>query len=107
MSDLAYQNCAHHAGRMAVARCLACGRFFCRECITEHRGQLLCTACLAKTAAAGPGRRLRRIGLFRLLQWGLGVWLLWTFFYYFALLLLRIPASFHEGTLWRQGWWGP
>ena len=105
MSEIVYQICTNHSQRMAAARCPECGRFFCKECITEHRGRVLCTACLEKTISPVSGRRSRLFGLLRMLQWSLGVWLLWVFFYYFARLLLRIPASFHEGTLWQQGWW--
>lgn len=106
MSDIVHQICANHSERMAAARCLECGRFFCRECLTEHRGRVLCTACLVKMPVPVSGRRRHLTGLLRLLQWGLGVWLLWVFFYYVSRLLLKIPASFHEGTLWRQAWWG-
>lgn len=53
---LARQRCWSHAGREAVSRCPECRRFYCRECVTEHDGRLLCVQCLgAKTAAkAGP-----------------------------------------------------
>ena len=104
MFDIAQQICVNHRERMAAARCPECGRFFCKECITEHREKVLCTACLAKAAVPITRRRRRLVGLLRLLQWSLGVWLLWIFFFYVAWILLKIPASFHEGTLW-QNWW--
>src|SRR4051794_20651456 len=40
--------CLNHAGRGAAARCLACGKSFCRECVTEHEGRLTCAVCLRK-----------------------------------------------------------
>jgi hypothetical protein len=58
----AIQNrCWNHEDREAVCRCPACGRPFCRECVTEHRARLLCAACLEKAArrsSTGRGRRL-------------------------------------------------
>ncbi len=44
--------CWNHEAREAACRCLECGRSYCRECVTEHQGRLLCAACLAE-----PGRR--------------------------------------------------
>jgi hypothetical protein len=32
----------------------------------------------------------------------------WVFFFYFGQILLSMPTSFHEGTVWQTGWWaGP
>ena len=36
MSNLIHQRCSNHPGREAAVRCPECGRFFCRECVTEH-----------------------------------------------------------------------
>jgi hypothetical protein len=49
---LAAQRCWTHAEREAVARCVSCRRFFCRECATEHDGRLLCVSCLAAERAS-------------------------------------------------------
>ena len=51
---LLHQRCWNHEGREAVCRCPECGRSFCRECVTEHSGRLLCAACLSRIA--GPAR---------------------------------------------------
>jgi late competence protein required for DNA uptake (superfamily II DNA/RNA helicase) len=48
---LSQQRCWTHAQREAVSRCPACARFYCRECVTEHGGRLLCRACLAVNSA--------------------------------------------------------
>lgn len=101
MPDIVYQVCSNHPQRMASARCLECSRFFCKECITEHSGRVLCTACLTKTVSVVSGKRSRLAVLLQGLQWVVGVWLLWVFFYCFGRLLLRIPSAFHEGALWR------
>jgi hypothetical protein len=49
------QHCWNHEGREAACRCPSCGRAYCRECVSEHEGRLLCAACLSGLAARrGP-----------------------------------------------------
>jgi hypothetical protein len=53
------QRCWNHEAREAACRCPACGRSYCRECVSEHEGRLLCAACLSAVAAGrepGSGR---------------------------------------------------
>jgi hypothetical protein len=51
------RRCVRHSEREAAAICRACGRPFCRECVTEHAGRLLCAGCLVlETAAQRRGR---------------------------------------------------
>jgi hypothetical protein len=57
------QRCWNHEAREAACRCPACGRSYCRECVSEHEGRLLCAACLSRIAAnreskSGPAVRL-------------------------------------------------
>jgi len=57
------QRCWNHEAREAACRCPACGRSYCRECVSEHEGRLLCAACLSKVSAnsepeTGAFRRL-------------------------------------------------
>ena len=103
MSELARQRCFHHPGREAAARCPSCGRYFCRECVTEHDDRVLCAQCLAKAGRKGLLRGRRLGGLARTLWLGIGVWLTWIFFYYLGRILLEIPSEFHEGGLWKGG----
>jgi len=105
MNDVAAQKCFNHRHREAVARCPQCGRFFCRECVTEHGDRVICAGCLRKIAA--PRRKIvpRLTGFVTLLQFAAGVMVLWLFFYYIGQALLRLPSSFHEGTLWRDLPW--
>lgn len=42
------RRCVLHAQREAAARCPGCKRFYCRECITEHDGKVLCSGCLTE-----------------------------------------------------------
>lgn len=99
MSSLARQRCLHHPQREAAARCPSCRRFYCRECVVDHSGRLLCTSCLAAETA---GRRVHRA------WWRIGARLVaavamllvaWLFFYLATLGVLGLPAKFHEGRL--------
>jgi hypothetical protein len=103
---LEYRRCAHHADREAVARCPQCERFFCRECIAEHEGRVLCANCLASSGR----RRARRRSLLRRLtpvvQVALGLLLLWGSFFYLGQALMALPDHFHEGTIWQSDGWG-
>jgi hypothetical protein len=62
MSPAIQQRCWNHPDREASCRCPHCLRSFCRECVTEHRSQLLCAACLEAAARDLPSARraLRR-----------------------------------------------
>ena len=90
------QRCFHHAAREAVARCPSCTRFFCRECIVEHGGRVLCAACLAGQAASRPAAG-RWTGLAWSLVAAAGFLFSWMAFYYLGALLIRVPAEFLGG----------
>ena len=106
MKDLAYQRCANHEFREAVARCPECGRFFCRECITEHEDRVVCASCLRKLVRASSPARRRFDLVVGVGECLLGVLIVWLFFYIVGRILISVPASFHEGTLWATSWWG-
>ena len=105
MNDLLHQRCFNHVLREAVARCPECLRYFCRECVTEHDDRVLCAACLGHKFDPAAFRRKRFSGFARMIHFLLGTMLIWIFFYYMGQLLLALPLSFHEGTLWQMGWW--
>ncbi len=106
LQALREQRCRNHGDREASARCPSCGGFFCRECVTEHDGRILCATCLDRTTRpdAPPARSLRPgpwlagIG---------GVAALWLAIHLAGRLLLTIPAEVHEGTIWEDAssWW--
>lgn len=96
------RRCVRHPAREAAARCPGCHRFFCRECVVEHAGKLLCAACLARLTAAAARRRARLAGLRRALWSAAGALLLWAMFYVSGALLLKIPSEYHDGTAWRR-----
>jgi len=105
-SGVRSRRCARHPEREAVARCPACGGAFCRECVVEHGGRLLCASCLAReaalaAAAARPGRaRLAALGRGAALAGG--VLALWLLFNGLGTTLLKVPPNFHEGSVWKD-----
>ena len=93
MSALIHQRCWHHADREAVVRCPTCKRFYCRECVIEHKGRMICTACIAghsEPHKAGSGAALWAV------YGGCGLLLAWMVFYYLGMALDRIPSEFFE-----------
>ncbi|HEY1662129.1 MAG TPA: rhomboid family protein [Verrucomicrobiae bacterium] len=101
MQSLTHQRCFNHGTREAVARCPECRQFFCRECVVEHDDRLVCVVCL-KTLTTRP---LLRQSMFawirRTAQLALGILIAWFFFFLIGEGLLKLPDSFHEGTLWQ------
>lgn len=102
MDILAKQRCNHHAHREAAARCPVCSRYFCRECVTEHDGRVLCAPCLHTLLhlSDGPRQGWRR-GV-RCVSAVASFVMLWLLFYGLAQALLSLPYTFHEGTLWQE-----
>jgi hypothetical protein len=96
---LLHQRCWNHELREAVCRCPACGRDFCRECVTEHESRLLCAACLPAVARAGPTRRRRSRALLAPVAALGGLALSWLIFYIGGEILVEIAA--HAEHTWR------
>ena len=103
--SLSQQRCVLHPDREAVARCPECKRFFCRECVTEHDGRLLCATCinhLSEPREEKPARTLavvavaQRVGKAVALAGSLLV--LVTFYMLVAVLLSAIPHRFHDSS---------
>jgi len=95
-SPLIDQRCWRHPSREAVARCPECSRFYCRECVVEHLGRMICSDCVArKSAVTASGR-------FRTARWSIfaaaGFVLAWLVFYEIGIVLARIPSDFFEGN---------
>jgi hypothetical protein len=88
------QRCWIHEEREAVARCVPCRRFFCRECITEHEGQMICAECVARTLAPRRASERSRAIVWAVLALG-GVFVAWLVFYYLGQGLAQIPSEFH------------
>ena len=105
IKDLSHQRCHNHMLREAAARCPGCGRFFCRECITEHENKVLCAVCLHKLTEPAVIRSNRFQVPLQTGQFLVGIFILYLIFYYLARILLALPSDFHEGILWQSGWW--
>lgn len=102
MTLIAARKCVRHSAREAVARCSSCSEHFCRECVVEHTGILLCSACLARKVSKVEETRStkrRHIGEFALTA--ACVLFLWVVFYGLGQVLKNIPPSVHEGTVWK------
>ena len=96
------QQCVLHPERGAVARCPVCKRFYCRECITEHDGQVLCRRCLLRQVEDADKEQsfMDRHGAVlritsRPLLAAAGVLLLWLIFVTIGSMLMRFPDSFY------------
>lgn len=89
---LVHQRCWNHEMREAVCRCPACGRHFCRECVTEHESRLLCAACLQSIARALPAGQRRGRALLTPMAAAAGLLLSWLIFYVGGEILLEIAA---------------
>lgn len=104
MDQILHQRCFNHSLREAAARCPECGRFFCRECVTEHDDRVICASCLRKLARPPFARRSGFLAVFRAAQVLAGLCLVWLVFYFLGQTLVSMPDSFHEGTLWKGSW---
>lgn len=105
MSQVRQARCSHHPGREAVARCLECKRYYCRECITEHDHRVICSSCLQKLVASQSKPKRKSGPVIRLVQVAVGLVLLWAFFYLIGSVMLQSADAFHEGEFMETGWW--
>jgi hypothetical protein len=96
MNDLARQRCFNHAGREAAARCPACRRCFCRECVTEHEDRLVCASCLRAGNPQDQRKRRRLAPLFRVALGAASFLALWFLFFLLGRAMLTLPSMFHE-----------
>lgn len=94
--------CLNHPAREAVARCPDCGRFFCRECISEHDDRVLCARCLARGAGKVQDRHAPFAAVLRYGAAIVGITIAWWFFDMIGRGLILLPASVHEGTVWEK-----
>ena len=95
MNGLIHQRCWHHPSRQAVVRCPACHRYYCRECVTEHRGRMMCASCVAEASHAGAVAKRSGRAVWIALAMG-GLFIAWLSFYDLGVALARIPSDFFE-----------
>jgi len=60
MVKVASEKCFNHPEREAAARCPECGRFYCRERVTEYDFRILCAKCLSRKGL-GQSTRSRSV----------------------------------------------
>ena len=79
-----------------MSLCVECRRAFCRECVVDHDGRLICAACLARLRA--PAARGSRALQQTLSSAGLAVTLLlcWIVFYMAGRLLMTAEPAHHS-----------
>ena len=102
-TPLAANRCFNHASRESIALCASCGRHFCMECVTEHKGRMTCSFCIQQMSERKERRKSRLLLPAKGAKIGAGLFLLWFIFYYLGRLLILLPSSFHEGTYWSGG----
>lgn len=95
-SQLEELRCILHANREAVAKCPSCSRFYCRECVVEHGGKMLCKSCLDQASAETEAKRSSLGGwLLSGLSICISVFITTYAFFLLGRLLLSIPEDFH------------
>lgn len=99
-TTLRQRRCDNHPQREASARCPECGRFFCRECITEHDDRVLCASCLAKLSVKKNKNARSWAWVSRLGLAFLAVVVVFFTLLFIGNLLVSIPSHFHT----RGGW---
>jgi hypothetical protein len=101
-SVLQHAHCLNHPRREAAARCTACGQPFCRECVTELDGRMVCGACHRTKTAAKEKPERDWFLITTALQALLGLALLWGGAWFLGRLLVSTPTEFHEGVMWQR-----
>ncbi len=96
--------CFNHGDREAVAQCLGCSRFYCRECVTAHGARVLCANCLGSAAVSAVPRRRVITAVWRGVQLVAGILVVWVLMYAVGRGLLWIPSEFHEHMIWENDW---
>ena len=97
---LRQQRCFHHANREASARCPECGRYYCRECITEHDDRVVCASCLAKITLKKETSTRNWALLPRLALAVAAIVVVYAVIVLFGNALLSMPSAFHDAGGW-------
>lgn len=89
--------CSLHPHREAAAQCPQCRRFYCRECVVEHDGRMLCNSCIDEDShdTATKKRSILK-PLIGICGSCISIALIWTALYWFGVLLKSIPEEFHD-----------
>lgn len=94
--------CLNHPRREAAARCTSCGQPYCRECVTEFEGRMVCSTCHRAKSQVKEKPARDWFAVTTALQFLVGLGLLWSLAWLLGRVLLSIPSEFHEGTTWER-----
>ena len=103
-THIAGLRCFNHGNREAVAQCLQCSRYYCRECVTEHGTRVLCATCLEAAAVTPLPRQHAVTVAWRGAQLVAALCLVWFIAYSVGRGLLWLPSEFHENLIWESEW---
>ena len=96
MTQFTHQRCFVHATREAVSLCLECRRAYCRECVVDHEGRLMCAACIARLNAPSAEKRHKLRRLVPVTAAALALLLCWILFYMVGRLLMFSEPARHS-----------
>lgn len=94
--------CFYHPLREAAAKCVGCGKSFCRECVTPVDRRMMCAECFKTSTGTKVRAKRDWFVLTVAAQVVLGLLGLWFTSYFLGKVLLELPSSFHEGTVWEK-----
>ncbi len=97
-SNLRRVRCFNHSEREATARCPVCQSHFCRECITENNGVMICARCLSKSKKLTIWSRNMRELIFLSFMFMFSFFIMWSIFYSVGHIFSLIPEKYHEGA---------
>ncbi|MGH9541920.1 MAG: hypothetical protein ACRD2H_08560 [Terriglobales bacterium] len=89
--NLRLARCHFHAEREAAALCARCQRAYCRECVTEDRGAMVCLPCLRRGQEPGGTAPRRWALVWHIAGAALGLLWLYCLFYLAAQWVERWP----------------
>lgn len=103
MAKLANQRCFFHTQREAALKCPGCGRFYCRECASEHDGRWLCSSCIGKPPQDTAEKASRGAAVKNGIALALSLLFLWFAFQAVGAMLISVPAPTHDAIVRPQG----
>ncbi len=101
-SGVTRAECFLHPMREAAARCVSCGRSYCRECVTPLDRRMYCAACFKEKTGVKQKQKSDWFLVTTLAQFVIGLFGLWLTAYILGRTLVEIPSGFHEGTIWER-----
>lgn len=96
MTSVASRRCFHHPQREAAAMCRECRRTFCRECVIDSGGELICASCLRVRVKPKVEGRTRFRALAGVLQVGAALVASWFFFYMTGRIFVTVEPPLHR-----------